>query len=286
MTDDPHDVTPIGGSIGAAIDDGAIGRRVWFYANYNCNLSCSYCLTESSPRAPRRALGHDLMLSLTEQAAELGFREIGVTGGEPFLDPELPGSLAAMAEILPVIVLTNGTLFHGDRIDRLEPMVGRDITMQISLDSSDADVNDMARGPDNFAKVIDAVPRLIEAGHRVRIASTGQADDEAAQERLCELHRSLGVPDEDHVVRPIVNRGRGLGIASSVQAGADELFPELTITTDGAFWSPFAPTVIDDVVDTDLLVTRTVDPLKVPADHLVGIALGRPAGADVAMNIR
>ena len=40
---------------------------------------------------------------------------------------------------------------------------------------------------------------------------------------------------------------------------------ETTVTADGAFWSPFAPTVVDDRVDTDLLISRTVDPLRVPA---------------------
>lgn len=269
-----------------AIEADRIAPRVWFYANYHCNLACSYCLTESSPSAPRRILDHSLMIDLAHQAAELGFREIGVTGGEPFLDPGLPSTLATISEVLPVVALTNGTLFQGDRLDRLAPMVGRDIDLQISLDSADPDVNDEARGPDNFRKVVDAVPRLIEAGHQVRIASTGQHPDPVEQERLCALHRSLGVDDDHHVVRPIVNRGRGLSISGAVPAGPTELFPELTITHDGAFWSPFAPTVVGDRVDTDLLVSRTVDPLRVPAERLVTLATGVNAGADVALNIR
>ncbi|MDQ4089568.1 MAG: hypothetical protein M3163_04590, partial [Actinomycetota bacterium] len=42
-----------------------------------------------------------------------------------------------------------------------------------------------------------------------------------------------------------------------VRATVADLPPELTITADGAFWSPFGPTVRDDRVDMDLLVTRT-----------------------------
>ncbi len=269
-----------------AMENGTISRRVWFYANYHCNLECSYCLTESSPRAPRRQLDHSLMKSLTRQAADLGFTEVGVTGGETFLDLALPATLAEMSESVPVIVLTNGTLFAGDRLERLAPMLGRQISMQISLDSANPDLNDMARGPENFAKVVESIPRLINAGHRVRIASTGQAPDEESQEALCTLHRSLGISDDDHVVRPIVRRGRGATFDGSVPAGPDELFPELTITADGAFWSPFAPTVSNDHVDTDLLVSRTVEPLSVPAQRLVALAQGRPVGSDVANNIR
>lgn len=269
-----------------AMETGTISRRMWLYANYHCNLECSYCLTESSPRAPRRQLDHALMKSLARQAADLGFNEVGVTGGETFLDLALPATLAEMSDSIPVIVLTNGTLFAGDRLARLAPMLGHQISMQISLDSANPDLNDMARGPENFAKVVDAIPRLIDAGHHVRIASTGQAPDEVSQEALCALHRDLGIPDEDHVVRPIVRRGRGATFDGSVPAGPDELFPELTITADGAFWSPFAPTVMNDEVDTDLLVSRTVDPLTVPVQRLIALAQGRAAGSDVTNNIR
>ena len=37
------------GPVAEAIEDGTLGERVWFYANYHCNLECSYCLTESGP---------------------------------------------------------------------------------------------------------------------------------------------------------------------------------------------------------------------------------------------
>jgi len=31
--------------------------KLWLYTNFDCNLRCAYCVSESSPRAPRRALG-------------------------------------------------------------------------------------------------------------------------------------------------------------------------------------------------------------------------------------
>ena len=40
----------------AAIEAGRMPGRVWLYSNYHCNLACSYCLTESSPRSDRRQL--------------------------------------------------------------------------------------------------------------------------------------------------------------------------------------------------------------------------------------
>lgn len=42
-----------------ALAAGTIADRVWFYANYHCNLQCSYCLTESVPLVKRRELGRE-----------------------------------------------------------------------------------------------------------------------------------------------------------------------------------------------------------------------------------
>ena len=61
---------------------------------------------------------------------------------------------------------------------------------------------------------------------------------------------------------------------------------ELTLTADGAFYSPFAPTVVGGRLDTDLLVSRTTAPLKTPAETLVRIVEGRPTGADASIGIR
>jgi molybdenum cofactor biosynthesis enzyme MoaA len=64
------------------------------------------------------------MVKLARQGAELGFVEIGITGGEPFLSPELPSVLARVAAILPTVVLTNGTLFNAARLGAVRSLAG------------------------------------------------------------------------------------------------------------------------------------------------------------------
>ena len=87
-------------------------------------------------------------------------------------------------------------------------------------------------------------------------------------------------------MRPIISRGRANAGRMGVVARYLDLEPELTITADGAFWSPFAPTVRGGVLDTDLLLTRTVRPLSRPLDAMLVVAGARPDGADTALNIR
>lgn len=272
--------------IAEAVEDGALPGRVWLYANYNCNLTCNYCLTESSPQSARRELSRERMVAVATEARDLGFTGIGVTGGEPFLRPDLPEILLQLSDILPVVVLTNATLFNEARRERLRPLAGAPIQMQVSLDRPDPIVNDEMRGPGNFAKVVEAIPKLVDMGIHVRIATTAEYIGEEDRLRLCELHRRLGVSDDDHIMRPVVRRGRAIDFDMGVEAGAPDLPAELTITADGAFWSPFGPTVRQGKLDLDLLITRTTRPLATPAAALLRLVEGRPPGQDSQLNIR
>ncbi len=273
-------------ALAEAIATDQLGGRVWLYTNYHCNLTCSYCLTESGPKVDRRELDPATVLDIAHEAKELGFTQVGITGGEPFLVPELPELLVELSRILPVLVLTNGTLFQRALLSRMAPLGAADVTMQISLDHPDPVANDVMRGPSNFRKVIEAVPALLALGITVRIATTLEGGDADDLPRLCTLHRSLGVTDDDHVVRPIIRRGRAEAGDMGVSARYLDLPPELTITADGAFWSPFAPTVRGGMLDTDLLLSRTTRPLQRPVDAMITVLGGRPEGADSTLNIR
>lgn len=280
-------MTSTRGAIERAIDEGRMGDRLWLYATYHCNLACAYCLTESGPDVrDRRALSPDAMVRATSEAAELGLTCVGITGGEVFMVPWLPETLAEITSILPTVVLTNATLFTERLLDRLEPLASLDLAFQISLDSDQPARNDELRGPENFAKVLDAIPRLHRRGHRIRIATTVERQTDDELRRLCDLHRSLGISDDDHVVRSVVRRGRAEIRSMGVELGPDDVLPELTVTADGAFLHPFAPTVRHGLTDLDLLVTRQTSPLTYAADRFIRVVSGLPVGADVTRNIR
>jgi MoaA/NifB/PqqE/SkfB family radical SAM enzyme len=264
-----------------------MGDRLWLYATYHCNLRCSYCLTESSPRIGdrREMLGEDMVVAVKE-AAQLGFARVGVTGGEVFVLPWIADVLAEIAGVLPTTVLTNGTLLPDRLLRRIEPLAGsRDFALQLSLDSADPDCNDRLRGQGNFARVCESVPRLREIGIPVRIATTveHQTGDELA--RLCDLHRSWGIGDDDHIVRPVVRRGRAATRGMGVVPEPEHILPELTITSEGAFLDPFAPTVHRGTTDLDRLVCRQTAPLIAAAGAFLEAVADRP-GADVERNIR
>ena len=243
--------------------------RLWLYSNYHCNLACKYCITESAPSSPKRGLSSERMLQLSKQAKDLGFTGIGITGGEPFLLPDLVDLLNIITDVLPVTVLTNGTLFNPRRLEKLQVLANKPVRFQISLDRPDPIQNDSMRGPQNFAKVLDAVPKLIALGLNVRIASTIDHQTPEEEQRLRTLVQEMGVPVEDHIVRKVVSRGRAVTENLGVSAPFEKLPPELTISADGAFYSPFGPTIKSGKLQTDLLLCRVTNPLSKPTAFLL-----------------
>ncbi len=281
------DAGDVRAAVAAAVADGRMGDRLWLYATYHCNLRCSYCLTESSPRVrDRRELSAEAMVAAVRAAAPLGFRQAGVTGGEVFMQPGMAEVLARMAAVLPTTALTNGTLLDDRLLQRLGPLREHPgFALQISLDSADPVRNDALRGPRNFARVCASVPKLRTGGIRVRIATTVADQSRDELRRVCDLHRSWGIPDEDHIVRPVVRRGRAATRGMGVVPQAGDILPELTLTAEGAFLDPFGPTVRRGVTDLDRLVSRETEPMIAAVEAFLAAVAARP-GADAERNIR
>ena len=146
-------------------------------------------------------------------------------------------------------------------------------------------MNDEFRGRENFDKVADVVPRLVDAGVHVRIATTVEPDrlDLDQHAELCALHTAWGVAEEDHIVRSIIARGRAAEEGMGTVLRYDQFPAELCVSVDGAYWGPFGPGFTGGRGDTDLLLTRTIEPLRVGAEAMLRVAGGRPPGGELGI---
>jgi hypothetical protein len=234
-----------------AEDDRPVGSRLWLYTNFDCNLHCDYCCVRSSPTVPRRELGLVRVQRIAREAAELGVKEIFVTGGEPFLLEEIGEILLACAAAAPTTVLTNGMLFTGRRAESLQVLPRDRIVLQISLDSATPDRHDLHRGPGTWARTREGIQRARAHGFRVRLAATVSTDAEA--EAFRQFLDQEKIAAEDRVIRRIALRGSA---AEGVAVTRSDLVPEVTITADGVYWHPVG------AEDADLLVTRDIFPLS------------------------
>jgi len=240
---------------GAETPPGAppLGSRLWLYTNFDCNLACDYCCSQSSPRAPARRLPADVAQRACEEFAGLGGREILLTGGEPFLAPDLGDVVEAAARWVPVTILTNAMLLaRGSRRRTLDSLDPARVTMQVSLDSGTAALHDRHRGEGSFDRARTGVELLRSLGFRVRVAATVDKTDASEERSLHTLLDGDGIPSEDRLIRRVARTGSA---DWGVQLTLDNLWPEPTLTVDGAWWHPVG------IADPAMQVASTPLPL-------------------------
>jgi TusA-related sulfurtransferase len=215
-----------------------IGQRIWVYTNFDCNLACTYCCAESSPRAAARQFPADLARAAFTEFVDQGGREVLFTGGEPFMHPGL-GELLAAAEGLDRTILTNAMLLgRGRRRETLDEL-DRGVLLQVSLDSATPELHDRQRGAGSWAKALDGIGLARSLGFRVRVAATLYDEDPVGVAALHERLDAEGIDRADRLIRPVAAEGyAGTGIHVSL----DTLEPEPTLTVDGAWWHPVAVT--------------------------------------------
>jgi MoaA/NifB/PqqE/SkfB family radical SAM enzyme len=232
--------------------------KLWIYTNYDCNLKCSYCLAESSPTAPRRALSLSVVQQLIDEAVALDFTEVFFTGGEPFILDDIYAMLAYSSARLKTTVLTNAMLLKGTRLDRLTAINNERLSVQVSLDGAQAAQHDAYRGAGSWAKTIEGVKALQAGGFHVRLSTTETSANSAHLAEVCEFHRALGIAEDDHFIRPLARRGFS---SEGIVVDMKTVVPELTVNVDGVFWHPLS-------TDADLQINNKIFPLATAVEKM------------------
>lgn len=150
---------------------------LWINTGTLCNITCRNCYIESSPTNDRLAyISHDEAVAFLDEAKALGVREIGYTGGEPFLNPEFPSMLrAALERGFDVLVLTNAMLpMQRPHIKKLllalNARFGERFILRVSLDHYSQTLHEVERGSGTFVKAVDGLDWLSANGFQIAIA--------------------------------------------------------------------------------------------------------------------
>jgi len=229
VPDDERPVLPLFGSV-------LFPPRLWCYTNFDCNLACGYCSVASSPQARPRRIGLPRFAELVDQAVREDFTQLYVTGGEPFLEPDIVEMLLYATEWIDVVCLTNGMLYQGWRRAQLDRLTARPrLILQTSLDGAEPGAHDAIRGRGSWAKAMDGLEIALSLGLPVRVGMTETRHNIGHAEPLRRLLAGKGVDPSQVAVRPLVARGHS---DEGLSIGEDDTVPELTVTTDGWHWHP------------------------------------------------
>ena len=232
--------------------------KLWIYTNYDCNLHCSYCSAQSGPDAPRRAIGIRNAQRLVDEAVALGFDYVFFTGGEPFVVDDIYDILAYSSARVQTTVLTNAMILRGARLEKLGAIWNDNLTLQVSLDGGCPEDHDAYRGMGTGTKTVEGVQLLQARRWRVRLSTTETPVNCHHLEAICEFHRSLGIPEQDHFVRPLAKCGSS---KEGIELGMENLAPELTANCDGIFWHPLS-------TDAKMQVSQQLFPLATAVERV------------------
>ena len=178
-------------------------ETLWFNTGTLCNIACVNCYIESSPTNDRLVyLTADEVSEYLDQleARAWGVREIGFTGGEPFMNAEIiEMARRSLARGYEVLILTNAMRPMMRKSMRagltdLRAEFGERLTLRISLDHWDATRHDEERGAGSFEKTLEGMRWLRDAG--IRMAVAGRAlwheSDQAARAGYAALYAREG----------------------------------------------------------------------------------------------
>ena len=197
---DPH--VTADGKPRASVELGGL-TTLWFNTGTLCNIACVNCYIESSPRNDALAyLTAGEVRRFLDEAARMApeLREVGFTGGEPFLNRAVPAMLEdALGRSLRVLVLTNAMrpmMLKRRALLALKEAHGDRLALRVSLDHHTASGHDALRGAGSFATAMEGLRWLAGNGFSVAVAGrTASGEGEAALRRgFAGLFAGQGLP--------------------------------------------------------------------------------------------
>jgi hypothetical protein len=185
-------------------------KTLWFNTGTLCNIECVNCYIESSPTNDRLVYLKadeiepylDEIEALCEEPIEIGF-----TGGEPFMNPDM---IAMLHECLQrghrVLILTNAmkpmmrSAVQAGLLE-LNNQYADQLVLRISIDHYTANNHDAERGEGSFDSTLEGVKWLAENGFRLDAAgrSMWDEDETTARNGFTKLFAGLGadIPSDD-----------------------------------------------------------------------------------------
>jgi radical SAM protein with 4Fe4S-binding SPASM domain len=192
-----------------------------------CNLSCLHCANDSGDVCPNELTLKEV-LSAIDAVALLGVHQITLTGGEPFMHPDVFTIIEhARKAPMTVTIFTNGTLITKGHIKKCKELGVKGFV--VSVDSLNENIHDHFRGQKGaLKKTLNTIRLLKEAGFPVRIAvSLAQQTKDYLIDTLSWLR---GHNLTDYQVAEVIFSGRGIeGVAITPEEYYNILIDQFTV---------------------------------------------------------
>jgi MoaA/NifB/PqqE/SkfB family radical SAM enzyme len=131
-----------------------------------CNLKCAYCLRKKS----KAEIPLPKLEKIMKEAHQLGYRSMGLTGGEVLLYSQLKELFRVIKELKwNILFETNGILFNKEWLEFIEENTKGEISFSVSLDSDKKEEHEKMRKGTSFDKAVEAIRLIAKGGHNLRV---------------------------------------------------------------------------------------------------------------------
>ncbi len=169
-----HSVTPVQNEIYRKVitAKNPYLKEVHLDITSKCNLKCLHCYQKPYLSKNTEEMQTADIKCLIDQLAEMNVAKLVISGGEPFLRNDLLEIIdyAFKKGITVPTIFTNGIVLN-DRLARI-CSCGKPISLAVSLDGYNEDINDFIRGSGSFKKTMDFLNYILtkqEKGSKAKI---------------------------------------------------------------------------------------------------------------------
>ena len=177
-------ITTADGSTRAFIEAKKI-KTLWFNTGTLCNIECKNCYIESSPKNDRLVYitFEEVKLFIDEAIDKnLGTKEIGFTGGEPFMNEDVLKMIEySLSKNFKVLVLSNAMKPMLNRKEDLLKINHQDLTIRVSIDHYQKGKHEEIRGKNTFNVMMEGLKWLNQNNFNYALATRllwGEQEDQ------------------------------------------------------------------------------------------------------------
>ncbi len=146
---------------------------IFLLTTQKCNLRCLHCLNHSSKEnsmIPIIELDTEYIMPAIDEIFDHGGFVIKITGGEPFLRPDIFDILHYIdSKPINTIIFSNGLLIDDNVVNKLKQL--KHSRVRISIDGVE-NTNDKIRGKGSFNAAYNALKKLLLCGVNCEISYT------------------------------------------------------------------------------------------------------------------
>ena len=177
-------ITTADGSTRAFIEAKKI-KTLWFNTGTLCNIECKNCYIESSPKNDRLVYitFEEVKLFIDEAIDKnLGTKEIGFTGGEPFMNKDVLKMIEySLSKNFKVLVLSNAMKPMLNKREDLLKINHQNLTIRVSIDHYQKEKHEEIRGKNTFNVMMEGLKWLNQNNFNYTLATRllwGEQEDQ------------------------------------------------------------------------------------------------------------